>query len=235
MTAAPPPGMDKGRYVVFPFPPDAAGQQKLAAATRDAAGLSLVGCAKTWTVLTDADPAAKPSRAIAAALGLGPARQSLPELLAAGSLRNGIDRFTLDLRYVGPQDKPFYQITLMVQPVQDAAADEFYPAVQITAEQAGQLIDHLLETGFFARSDDIAHKRMPIPKMPCYTLWVGGGSEERMHQFFEDLGWGWGMMAKLEALRPVMEGDSGAALDKLLGRLAGFRPAWAASTRPAKP
>ena len=40
---------------------------------------------------------------------------------------------------------------------------------------------------------------MPVPKMPCYTLWLGGGTEERMHQYFEDLSWGWGMMQKLEA------------------------------------
>ena len=50
-------------------------------------------------------------------------------------LTAGLANFRLSLSYIGPQDKPFYQLTLSVQPIPQLASNPFHPFVVI--ERAG--------------------------------------------------------------------------------------------------
>lgn len=137
------------------------------------------------------------------------------------------ESFSLILQYNGPQDKPFYNLSLLGSQVQGQAR-EFWPMPQLTARQVEMIVDFLSGEGYLARARDITNARVALPKGPCYTLVVlvdAEGEGERL-TLYEDLGWDLAMLQRLDGLRKVLDGDAAKAMDTLLGRLAGHRGQW---------
>jgi inhibitor of cysteine peptidase len=157
--------------------------------------------AKTFTVTFDVRPDATAERVRALKADLG--------------------SFVLRLVYCGDQDKPFYVLVLHVGPMEEKSAP-FFEVVTITEAQAARLIDHLAADGFLSRAGP------PVSGAgePCYVLTVQSKSTGAMA---ENLGWDAGMLARLDGLRSVMDGDAAKAMDFLVGRLSGLRQMWAKS------
>ena len=137
-------------------------------------------------------------------------------------LKEAVDKFQLHLRYYGPQDKPYYALTLRVPQVKDRRSP-FWPAAQLTKDQAGKIIDHLAADGFLARAGNIATKHIKVPAGPAYTMTVLGPSGTEL---YEVLGWELPMLQRLDALRKVLDGDPARQMDLLLGRMSGHRRQW---------
>jgi hypothetical protein len=131
-------------------------------------------------------------------------------------LEASIPEFSLRLGYVGPQDKPFYAIALHVPP-DEKREGEFVLKAPITKAQAGALIDHLDRSGFLARASESEPR-----STQGYLLEVSAGKVKLR----EDLGWGPKMLARLDALAGVLEGEPARAMATLLGRLIGLRAEW---------
>lgn len=147
-------------------------------------------------------------------------------------LKQHLDFFWLRLEYCGPQDKPFYGLTLqMLKPAAEQPATA--AAVQVTREGALRLLSEVAHGGSLARAADASEARPKRPAGPAYVLTYGTTVRGRAVSYFEDLGWGPEMLERLDALRKATEdGAPARGMDLLLGRLAGLRDAWAAS-RPA--
>jgi hypothetical protein len=144
-------------------------------------------------------------------------------------LKAGIAGFQLELTYIGPQDKPFYNLTLSVQPVAQLASDPFHPIVQIDQAQAEKIVRQLAADGFLDRAIDDQKQDITLraPKGPTYFLTVRAQDPTfgRM-QWHEDLGWNGKMLDRLDSLKNVLDPKPAAALDLLLGRLGGQRREW---------
>ncbi|MDP6047557.1 MAG: hypothetical protein QGG25_18245 [Phycisphaerae bacterium] len=89
-------------------------------------------------------------------------------------LNRDVAKFTLDIRYFGPQDKPLYQLTLRVPIIKDRRST-FWPAAQLSQTAAKEVIDHLAADGFFDRAKDITLASVELPKGPAYTMFASGG------------------------------------------------------------
>ena len=137
-------------------------------------------------------------------------------------LKAGLAAFRLDLRYFGPQDKPFYQLTLSTQPVPQLASDPFHPFVAIDRAQAEKIVALLASDGYLDRAvDELSQDiTLRVPKGPTYYLVVqaqdNGVINVRMH---EDLGWLPKLLDRLDALKKVLDPKPAAALDTLITRL----------------
>jgi len=141
-------------------------------------------------------------------------------------LKKSLGRFTLDLRYLGDQDKPFYNLTLRGPALLlDEKRPPFSPAVQITREQAAKIIEHLASDGYLARAGNQANKDLKAPAGPTYGLFVRGPDGLELYEY---LGWDLNMLRRLEALRTVLEGDAAKKMALLLGRLSGYKKIWEA-------
>jgi hypothetical protein len=108
-------------------------------------------------------------------------------------------------------------------------------AEQISRQDAERLVEHLADDGFLVRSVDALTRgdRPPgpgdRPPGPEYRLSVEGGHETEYHCYFEDLGWGPEMYARLKGLRGALTGPAANAMDKLL------KPLEARCKQPAPP
>jgi len=140
----------------------------------------------------------------------------------AKALKADLAKFTLDIRYFGPQDKPFHQLTLRVPLVKDQRMKS-WPASQLNRTAAIKLIDHLAADGFLDRAIETTEARTAMPKGPAYTLWVSGA---RGRTFYEPIGWDSKMLARLDAMSEPLLGDPGRKMKALLDRLAGLRTKW---------
>jgi len=149
------------------------------------------------------------------------AQQVDPAKYRAKKLKESVKTFRLELLYNGPEDKPFYRLTLSVPPVAKAEDKPFYRNTQISEEQAKKIIDHLATDGFLGGADDLMRDEyyvLPPPTKPGYTMRVGGLSQ--------DLGWGLPLLKRLDGLRKVLDGQAAKGMDSLLGRLSGLRKQW---------
>jgi len=168
--------------------------------------------------------------AVGAHNALSPKAAKLARLVKAD-----VASFTLNILYFGPQDKPYYELTLRVPVVKDKRS-AFQPAAQLTANAARKVIDHLAADGFFDRATDIREatvikpKRPVMPKGPAYTLSVSGA---KGRWFSEPIGWDLKMLARLDALAMVLDADGARKMTLLLGRLSGLRKQWQAKVKPA--
>ena len=141
-----------------------------------------------------------------------------------------ITNFTLNIRYFGDQDKPFYQLTLRVPRMKDQRRP-FWPAAQLNANAARKVIDHLASDGFFNRAIDISRFRIQMPAGPAYTFWLSGPQGT---QLYEHIGWGLPMLKRLDALAKTLDGDAAKKMTLLLGRLSGHRKEWTVVRNPYK-
>jgi hypothetical protein len=128
--------------------------------------------------------------------------------------------FRLILSYHGQSDKPFYNLILNVPPTMQRE-HEFSLAQQISEEQAGRLIKHLKDSQFFEHAK--ATKTQDDPTTgPQYLLRVRLGESH----FEETLGWDFGTITRLDALRKTLDGEPAKLMDQLLSRLNGQRKIW---------
>ncbi len=139
------------------------------------------------------------------------------------ALNGDVHAFTLELHYVGPADKPLPGLSLRVPFRADPSAPA---ALQITKEEAAAIIVHLADDGFVARAVNVAQVDIQPPRGPTYTLRVAGPEELVL---FESFGWNLAMLRRLDALRRVLDGHAGKAMDAVLARLSGLRKQWEAS------
>jgi len=153
---------------------------------------------------------------------------------ARNELVKHLKSFQLHLRYHGPADKPYYSLTLRVPVIKDKRL-RFWPAAQISQDDARMILAHLAAEGFLAFAVDVSGRPQPKPKGPTYTLTVQCERDNnRWLVLREDIGWDLEMLTRLDGLRRSLKGDAAKAMDPLLGRLAGHRKAWrAAATQPA--
>ena len=143
----------------------------------------------------------------------------------------GLETLYLHLRYHGPQDKPYYSLTLRVPVVWDQRP-LFWPAVQIKKGQAHKIVEHLGKEGFLVIAENVTGQKARTPLAPTYALTLVGTGGMTL---YENLGWDLEMLSRLDALRKVLDGDTTKAMDKLLARMAGHRKQWTkeAATKPA--
>jgi len=138
------------------------------------------------------------------------------------------ESFTLHLTYFGPQGKPFYSLLLSgakprASKVGPRKRGSFDLQVHITKRQVAKIVAHLGQSGHLARAKDAATDAIGAAEGPCYLMRVTGGTKDGLLDLRDDLGWGRDMFKKLDALRAVLFGPSADAMDKLLGRLRGYR------------
>jgi len=137
--------------------------------------------------------------------------------------KDSAEKFTLNIRYYGEQDKPYYQLTIRVPKVRDQRKP-FWPAARVSQAGDRKIIDHLAADGFFDRAMDITRVRMENPTGPAYTLWLLG---PKGVQLYEHIGWKTPMLKRLDALARRLDGDASKKMALLLGRLSGHRKVWA--------
>ena len=174
----------------------------------------------------------KPIRTFTVTIDVGGGKALSPKAARLAKLfKDNVTRFSLDVRYFGPQDKPYYQLTLRVPILKDRRS-AFWPAAQLLPTAARKVIDHLAADGFFDRARDITLASVAMPKGPAYVLLVSGPGGQ---QFYEPIGWDLKMLARLDALAKVLDGDAAKKMALLLGRLSGFRRQWLKDAeRPTK-
>ena len=153
----------------------------------------------------------------------GPEKQDGPSKKAthrADQLKANLKHFSLALRYSGDSDKPFYEVHLSVAPSPAPAGDNpFSLFAQITELQASKIIDHLTSDGFMDQAASLTDSKfIPAATSPGYSMMVSG--------YYIDLGWKMPMLARLDGLRSVLEGDASKSLDFVLSRLGGYRKLW---------
>jgi hypothetical protein len=160
----------------------------------------------------------------AAVAGEKPAADSGKE--RAEKLKVDLDSFALGLRYYGPQDKPFYILTLSVQAIPRRKSTPFMLDAVIDKETASKIIDRLLDAGILARADEVPRNRLDrlrkAPDGPCYVLTVEGNKLE----LEDNLGWGPDLAKQLLALRVLVKDDAAKQMDVFLGRLSGSFKEW---------
>jgi len=137
-------------------------------------------------------------------------------------LKAGLAAFRLDLKYFGPQDKPFYQLTLSTQPVPQLASDPFHPLLVIDRAQAEKIVALLAGDGYLDRAVDELSQDITLraPQGPTYYLNVQAQEDGIISvQMHEDLGWLPKLFDRLDALKKVLDPKPAAALDTLITRL----------------
>eukprot|EP00913_Durusdinium_trenchii_P028495 g26723.t1 len=167
----------------------------------------------------------KPVRSQSSTNGAGSSAEasSKQEKTAEQSAREQFDprNFRLELFHHGASDKPFYSMTLSVPPARDGRSP-FSLFAQIKENEARAIIDHLSQSGFFR------HARRPGKQSstsnPRYELRIHSGKQILV----ENLGWDLDLLRRLDSLQRVLGGQAEKSLEKLLGRLSGYRSLWTA-------
>jgi hypothetical protein len=164
---------------------------------------------------------------IASFLPAAPGTHPSPTALARSkALKANLKSFELHLGYNGDADKPYYGLTLSVAPVIQTRTNPFGPSAQITEDQAAKIVDLLATQGFLDRAINAANKNVAAPPSPSYTMSVFHKEDVVQHEFYDVLGWDLAMLARLDALRALLDGDAARDMDLLLDRLSGHRRQW---------
>jgi hypothetical protein len=123
-----------------------------------------------------------------------------------------------------PSEKRYGELRLTVRP---------YGYTRLTEAQAKKLIDYLAAEGYLGRAVELGKQEVPERDLSqnCYTLQV---STQKL-QLHEDLGWGPGMLKRLDGLRGALDGEAARAMDAIMAGLADDRKKWAAATAEPTP
>ena len=225
--------------VVFPFPYDEAGKAKVLSFTAPRArGFRVLGSTEQCTVLADLrlpDPPEKAAAfftAVSKTLKLRPPKLTLKALRRSRQLKANINSFNLQVWYHGPKDKSYYRLLLTAAPI-ERKERPFEMIRFLDARQAERIIDHLAAEGFLSRAVEVGEKANVAYDGPAYFMTVPRGTS----RFEATLGWGPEMLARLDALREVLDGDAAKAMGDLLKRLAAqnLEWKWKKHTLPAGP
>ena len=120
--------------------------------------------------------------------------------------------------------KSYCEVRLGVQPFVYTSDKPDLRLVRLSPLQAKRLIDHLAAEGFLCQAVELGKQKIPQRDLSknCYTLQVSTKSL----QLHEDLGWGPGLLKRLEGLRTALDGDGAEAMSALLTTLDDDRKAW---------
>jgi predicted secreted hydrolase len=148
-----------------------------------------------------------------------------PDLAAAraAALKADAENFQLALTYIGPSDKPYYNLLLSVQKPNVLQADPSFLKAQITEAEALQLITHLQTSGLLAQAVDAKTTKFQ-DQSPSYRLTATAGDQ----QLTTSLSWNLDTLKHLDALRKPLTGEAANRMDTLLARLSGHRREWTA-------
>ena len=215
--------------VVFPFRYDETGKAKVLSYADCARPFRVLGSTEQCTVLTDQyEPNPPPkaaafAAAVSKALKLRPPKVTLEALRRSRQLRKkaNINSFALQVWCHGPKDKPYYRLLLTAVPI-ERKERPFEMIRVLKPRQAEKIIDHLTEEGFLTHAVKMDKKTKKVYKGPACFMTIPMG----ISRLEGTLAWGPGMLARLGALRKVLDGDSAKAMDKLLNRLAEKHPEW---------
>lgn len=130
-------------------------------------------------------------------------------------------RLDVTFQYHGEQGKPFYKLVLHCKEAK-VQSSTFSLEASLDKPQANRLIDHLAVDGFLENASNIACKKIKHPQGPAYTLTVAGAKEMVL---YEVLGWGPPMLERLDAFADILEGDAADKMNRLIGRMSGYRKA----------
>ena len=147
------------------------------------------------------------------------------------ALEAALDKMVVDLRHVGPADKPFYTLRISAKPERPATYPAFFLVRHVNAAKAREALTALAESGFLARAEKTADDR-PVRTVPAYVLEVRTDT----CVLRENLGWGLSMIKRLDALQYTFRRLGRQHFSRLLGRLSGLRRQWEnAAPKPAMP
>ena len=155
-----------------------------------------------------------------------------PAKARAEKLKGDLGSFLMSIGYFGPQDKPFYGLTLSTHGLRRAASSEFDLVVTIDKAEASKVVDWLETSGVLGASDDLRAPEDATRKLdpgPGYAVYIEGAGTK----FHGKLGWGKGLEAKLLGLRAVLGTEATRQMDVLLARL-GIHPSSPAAERVVK-
>ena len=136
-------------------------------------------------------------------------------------LKQHVGTFQLTLKHLNPQGpniRPVLRLTV-------AAMGGRVRTWRISKAQAVKLIDHLAAEGFLASSRNIVDTKADEITGPCCVLSVGGPPNVLLE---ENMGWNLTMLNRLDALRKVLDGAAGKAMDEVLKQLEPQRKKWQA-------
>ncbi len=143
----------------------------------------------------------------------------------AAQIKAAVKSFALELHFQGDQATNYDSLVLSV-PVRRYLLPRNLRVADISEKQATKIIDYLATEGFL----DQAHEGMqnlPSPPKPdnSYSLVVRANDQGKFIVLEETLGWGTPMLARLDGLRKVLDGDAAKEMDVLLGKLSEQRKA----------
>ncbi len=221
-------------FVLFPFPFDEAGREKvLRFISRCNDPFHVHGASGRWTLA--GGPGGRDPK-LMTALKLEPFDlPSMAALRRAKALRSASARFMFRLTHHGPADKPFYNLQLLGPQRAEKArpwksGTGLSLAAQVTPEQAGRIVDHLLQAGWLnsGRARPVRPgEAAQAPTGQGYAMAVSDGNSV----LYGDVGWGLPALKGLDALRKVLDGEAAKAMDRLLARLDGKRSRWQKEAR----
>ena len=137
-------------------------------------------------------------------------------------VRDRIDSLELSIRHHGGLGD-LCSLNLRVSKDKYAPRDRWLDRV-ISPQTAGKLVDVLARDGFFARAEDI--KGDGAPRGTYYAFWLRVHGKQRVFRYREIMAWDLKMLERLDALRKVLDGEVGMAMDKLLKGLKPHREQW---------
>ncbi len=137
---------------------------------------------------------------------------------------------TLSCNNQGIPPHRYLELRFLVKPW-DFSSDHETRFVQLTEQQAQRLIDYLGTEGYLRQAVELSKQKIPQVDLTgtWYTLQVSTGNLNFC--LHEDLGWGPGMLKRLQGMRTALEGDAAEAMDELLGRLAEDQKKWKAEAQ----
>ena len=218
-------------YEVFAFGRGDTASQQLLLETYTYSGSAILGADDKYTVVqrgADAKAAAKHSPVVVKALGLHPPTMALA---AHAAKQVQTDKFVLSLTYKGPRGKGYRGLTLRVPKVADRGTP-MNPALQISAEQAGRIVEALSKAGYFHRARPFAKGAMELLQGPTYVVQVNNGRQST----YAVIGWNLEMLGFLQTVRKALTGDAAKEMDNVLKVIEPQRKKWetAAATQPGK-
>jgi len=129
-----------------------------------------------------------------------------------------LGKLFFQLEFVGMEEEKYTSAILTTTEVTRTRIDQ---------AQAKRLLDYLAADGVFARAKVVPHQddhdgEFPGLEGPCYALTIRAEGCPTMR---EAMGWGPPLVARLEALRKVVEGAAGGEIDAVLTDVTG-QAAW---------
>lgn len=209
-------------YQVFPFPFDDAGRNQVQRFNdMRSAPYHLLGASDQCTVIAYVAEETADVQAIRKALRLPTPAVSLGAYRLCALLMADLESFSLTLEYHGKQTgAPMRNLRLSTTAEEAAAPSGPWVSCRISRTvQATAIIEHLRDSGML--NPPISLPAGSI-RGPCYVLAVRAGDTA----VTKDLGWGLGMLARLDALRKVLDGDAAKAMDGLMAPLEPRRKEW---------